>query len=63
MTMICAVCKGRRLLIVDINSTGQLRIERCDECSANTLTDADVENLPEAQAALRTAKKNLQEIQ
>lgn len=46
----CRVCGERGWLIVDVDSTGRLRIERCDECQR--LTDDEARILPDAQAEL-----------
>lgn len=53
----CGACRGKRFIIADVDGTGQLRIERCDGCSADTLTDDEVQELAGAQAALTAARK------
>ena len=54
---ICQACNDSRWLIVAVDGNdSKLRIERCDMCSADTLTDAEVRRLPEAQAALSAAR-------
>ena len=37
---ICNVCKGKRYLVCELTD-GRKAIERCDTCSADTMTDAD----------------------
>lgn len=54
--MACIACEGKRFLIVNVNNTRRLRIERCDECSDNTLADTDVRKWPAAIAALESAR-------
>jgi hypothetical protein len=51
----CPACDDKGWLIVDIDSTGRLAIQRCDSCSQH-LTDEDVRKLPEAQMAYIVAR-------
>jgi hypothetical protein len=53
----CEACGGKRWLIVAVDGNdAKLRIERCDACSADVLTDADVQRDPEAREALSKAR-------
>jgi hypothetical protein len=50
MAWTCPVCGTRGWLVVDVDSTGKLRIERCDECQR--FTDADAQRLQAARDEL-----------
>jgi len=39
----CKACKGKGYLLVDVDSTGKLAIERCDACDHFTSDNAAVE--------------------
>jgi hypothetical protein len=40
-TEVCPVCRGKKYLICYRTEDGRKAVERCDECSAEALTDED----------------------